>query len=186
MRAKSDRRGSYTRLVNSSLLILTGASGAGKTTLAHAVQESLPNCEVRFFDSIGVPSAEIMATYDGDYGPGGGWQRAMTTEWMQRIAPLLKSEKKVLFEGQMRIAFIEEAIAATGITNAHIVLVDCSDAVRTARLTHDRNQPDLANENMMSWGRLLRKEARQKGYEILDTGSIPFNGIVDHLIEYLR
>src|SRR5580692_1432258 len=68
MRAKSDRRGSYTRLVNSSLLILTGASGAGKTTLAHAVQESLPNCEVRFFDSIGVPSAEIMATYGGDYG----------------------------------------------------------------------------------------------------------------------
>jgi hypothetical protein len=37
-------------------------------------------CEVRFFDSIGVPSAEIMATYTGDYGPGGGWQRAMTME----------------------------------------------------------------------------------------------------------
>lgn len=186
MREKSGQHGSYTRLVNSSLLILTGASGAGKTTLAHAIQESLPNCEVRFFDSIGVPSAEVMATYDGDYGPGGGWQRAMTVEWMQRIAPLLKSGKKVLFEGQMRIAFIEEAIAATGMMDAHIVLVDCSDAVRTARLTHDRNQPDLANENMMRWGHFLRDEAKQKGYEILDTGSIPFKGIVDHLIQYLR
>lgn len=186
MREKSARLGSYTRLVNSSLLILTGASGAGKTTLARAIQASLPNCEVLFFDSIGVPSAEVMATYDGDYGAGGGWQRAMTIQWMQRIAPLLKSGNKILFEGQMRIAFIEEAIAATGITDAHIVLVDCSDAVRTARLTHDRHQPGLANEKMMNWGNFLRDEAKQKGYEILDTGSIPSKRIVDHLIQYLR
>jgi hypothetical protein len=143
-------------------------------------------CEVSFFDSIGVPSAEIMATYAGDYGPGGGWQRAMTIEWMQRIAPLLHSGKTVLFEGQMRIAFIEEAIAAAGITNARIVLIDCSDSVRTARLTHDRRQPELANEDMMNWGRFLREEAKQRGYEIFDTGSIPFNSSVDHLIAYLR
>jgi hypothetical protein len=143
-------------------------------------------CEVRFFDSIGVPSAEIMATYTGDYGPGGGWQRAMTMEWMQRIAPLLNSGKMVLFEGQMRIAFIEEAIAAAGIRNARIVLLDCSDSVRAARLTHDRRQPDLANENMMRWGRFLREEAKRRGYEILDTGSIPFTSSVDQLIAYLR
>jgi hypothetical protein len=143
-------------------------------------------CEVRFFDSIGVPSAEIMATYVGDYGPGGGWQRAMTMEWMQRIAPLLNSGKMVLFEGQMRIAFIEEAIAASGITNARIVLIDCSDSVRAARLTLDRQQPDLANENMMGWGRFLREEAKRGGYEIFDTGSIPFSSSVDQLIAYLR
>jgi adenylate kinase family enzyme len=169
-----------------SLLILTGASGAGKTTLAHAVQTALPTCEVRFFDSIGVPSVEIMAAYVGDYGPGGGWQRAMTMEWMQRIAPLLNSGKSLLFEGQMRIAFIEEAIAAAGITNAQIVLVDCSDSVRAARLIHDRRQPDLANENMMAWGRFLRDEAKRGGYEILDTGSVPFSSSVDQLIAYLR
>jgi hypothetical protein len=143
-------------------------------------------CEVKFFDSIGVPSAEIMATYVGDYGPGGGWQRAMTMEWMQRIAPLLNSGKTILFEGQMRIAFIEEAIAAAGITNARIILVDCSDSVRGARLTYDRQQPDLANENMMGWARFLREEANRGGYEILDTGSIPFSLSVDQLITYLR
>ena len=169
-----------------SLLILTGASGSGKTTLAHAVQTVLPRCEVRFFDSIGVPSAEVMATYDGDYGPGGGWQRAMTIEWMQRIAPLLDSGKRVLFEGQMRIAFIEEAIALAGITNARIVLLDCSDSARVVRLTHDRHQPDLANKNMLNWGRFLRKEAKQGGHEILDTSSAPFSSSLDHLIQYLR
>ena len=169
-----------------SLLILTGASGSGKTTLAHAVQIALPMCEVRFFDSIGIPSAEIMATYTGDYGPGGGWQRAMTMEWMRRIAPLLNSGKMVLFEGQMRIAFIEEALAAEGITNARVVLIDCSDSVRVARLTNDRRQPDLANEDMMNWGRFLREEAKRGNYEILDTGSLPFRSSVNQLIAYLR
>jgi adenylate kinase family enzyme len=172
--------------VTGSLLTLAGASGSGKTTLAHAVQTALPMCEVRFFDSIGVPSAEIMATYAGDYGPGGSWQRAMTMEWMRRIAPLLNSGKMVLFEGQMRIAFIEEALAATGITNARIVLIDCSDSVRVARLTHDRRQPDLANESMMNWGRFLREEAKRGGYEILDTGPIPFTSSVDRLVAFLR
>jgi hypothetical protein len=127
-----------------------------------------------------------MATYVGDYGPGGGWQRAMTMNWMQRIASLLNSGKMVLFEGQMRIAFIKEAIAAAGIRNARIVLINCGDSVRAARLTHDRQQPDLATENMMSWGRFVREEAKQGGYEILDTGSIPFSSCVDQLIAYLR
>ena len=168
-----------------SLLILTGASGSGKTTLAQAVQAALPICEVKFFDSIGVPSAEIMATYAGDYGPGGGWQRAMTMEWMKRIAPLLDSGKVVLFEGQMRIAFIEEALASAEITRARIVLLDCSDSVRAARLTHDRKQPELGNENMMRWGRFLRDEAEERGYEILDTGAVPFCSSVERLIAYL-
>jgi adenylate kinase family enzyme len=178
-------RDSYSGLVTGSLLILTGASGSGKTALARAIQTALPMCEVRFFDSIGVPSAETMATYAGDYGPGGGWQRAMTIEWMQRIAALLKFGKAVLFEGQMRIAFIEEAIAAAGIKNARIVLIDCSDSIRIARLTHDRQQPNLADENMISWARFLREEARLGGYEILDTGSIPFSSSLDLLIAYL-
>jgi hypothetical protein len=143
-------------------------------------------CEVRFFDSIGVPSAQVMATYAGDFGPGGGWQRAMTMEWMQRIAPLLNSGRTVLFEGQMRIAFIEKAIAAAGITNARIVLIDCSDSVRATRLTHDRRQPDLANKNMLRWAHFLREEAKRGSYEILDTGSIPFRSSVDRLIAYLR
>ncbi len=143
-------------------------------------------CEVRFFDSIGIPSAQVMATYAGDFGPGGGWQRAMTMEWMQRIAPLLNSGKTVLFEGQMRIAFIEEAIVAAGITNARIVLIDCSDSVRATRLTRDRQQPDLANENMMRWAHFLREEAKRGSHEILDTGSIPFSSSVDRLIAYLR
>jgi len=64
--------------------------------------------------------------------------------------------------------------------------MDCCDSVRVARLTNDRRQPDLATEDMMNWGRFLREEAKRGGYEILDTGSIPFTSSVDHLIAFLR
>ncbi|MDE1178555.1 MAG: zeta toxin family protein [Edaphobacter sp.] len=169
-----------------SLLILTGASGAGKTTLAHAIEAASPSCVVLFFDSIGVPSPEGMAAYTSGYGNGPeGWQRSMTFEWMRRIAPVLESGQSVLFEGQMRIAFLDEAMAAAGIRHARIVLVDCDDQIRSTRLTQDRQQPELAHEGMMSWARYLRDEAKRSGHEILDTGSVPFAVCAQRLIAHL-
>jgi hypothetical protein len=59
-------------------VVLTGASGAGKTTIARYVEElGLTNCEVHFFDSIGIPSVgQMRKEYDPGYEPGGTWQRA--------------------------------------------------------------------------------------------------------------
>jgi uridine kinase len=49
-----------------SLVVLTGASGSGKTTLAKRIQERYPKeCEVMFFDSVGVPSSEEMKKWGG-------------------------------------------------------------------------------------------------------------------------
>jgi predicted kinase len=154
------------------LVILTGASGSGKTAIAREIDTSHPEIAVFRFDTIGVPSAEIMATYGNGYQPGGAWQRAMTLEWFERIASVLKSGQRVLFEGQMRIAFVQEALDAHGITDARIICVECDDATRTARLTHDRLQPHLANESMMGWSRYLHQETIAAGYEILDTTAL--------------
>jgi hypothetical protein len=169
-----------------SLVILTGASGSGKTTLALAIQQrNLSNCEVLFADSIGVPSPEAMRAYGSGYQPGGAWQRAMTVEWMERIEAYLHAGASVLFEGQMRIAFIHEALAVSGIAGAHIILIDCDDATRRVRLHNDRNQPELANADMMAWSRYLRDEATQAGCEILDTGLIPLNECQDRIARLL-
>ena len=51
-----------------------------------------------------VPPAEVMATFGEGHQPGGAWQRAMTLKWLDLIAPLVGEDKRVLFEGQMRIA----------------------------------------------------------------------------------
>lgn len=169
-----------------SLVILTGASGSGKTTLARAIQQVSPaRGRVLFFDSVGVPSTEAMRAFGNGHQPGGAWQHATTIQWIERIAPMLRAGTSVLFEGQMRIAFIHEAVALSGIKGAHIILVDCDDATRRARLHIHRNQPDLANADMMAWARYLRDEATQAGCEILDTGSVSFENCRARILKLL-
>jgi hypothetical protein len=109
----------------------------------------------------------------------------MTLQWIERLAPIVKSGQCVLFEGQMRIAFIEEALAAQNLTNARILLVECSDAIRTSRLTHNRRQPELAHKSMSGWARYLHEEAIQTGCQILDTGTTPLDRGVELIASYL-
>ena len=166
-------------------VVLTGASGVGKTTIALEIENSHPAYLVFRADTIGVPSAEVMATYGPGHEPGGAWQRATTLRWMERIAPLLASGRPVLFEGQMRIAFIREALAEQKITHARVILVECDDATRCDRLTHHRLQPELANESMAGWSRYLHQEAIKSGYEILDTGTTAIAESVHRIVTYL-
>jgi predicted kinase len=172
--------------MNPKLVILTGASGSGKTAIARRIEGTHPEIAVFRFDTISVPSAEIMATYGNGYQPGGAWQRAMTLEWFERISSVLKAGHHVLFEGQMRVAFVQEALDAQGITGARIICVECDGATRTARLTHQRLQPELANESMMGWSRYLHQETIAAGYEILDTTALSLIESVQYVLAALE
>jgi dephospho-CoA kinase len=48
-----------------SLVVHTGASAVGKTTVARCVETQPRNHQVHFFDSIGVPSIEQMREAHG-------------------------------------------------------------------------------------------------------------------------
>jgi hypothetical protein len=170
-----------------SLVVLTGASGAGKTAIARRVEAAgLPNLQVLFFDSVGVPSRQAMIEQHGaGHQPGGAWLRATTIEWMKRIRPVLDAGVCVLFEGQMRISFIHEGLTAAGIGHAHLILVDCSDDDRVRRLTVERGQPELASIEMTNWARYLRNESLQNGIEILDTSSITLAESVQRVLRLL-
>ena len=172
--------------MSGSLVVLTGASGGGKTTFALEIERVHPDYEVLRFDSIGVPSAEVMATFGTGHQPGGAWQRAMTLQWFERIAPTVGDGRRVLFEGQMRIAFIREALERQSIPNAHVILVECDDSTRDARLIRDRGQPELANESMRGWSRYLHSEAVEAGIEILDTSNRTLAESVTHIVGYLQ
>ena len=71
------------------LVIMTGAWGSGKTAIAKAIEVGQPSILVFRFDTIGVPSADVMASFGTAHQPGGAWQRAMTLKWFERIAPIL-------------------------------------------------------------------------------------------------
>lgn len=164
------------------LVILTGASGSGKTAIAERIeQQDAGRTRVFRFDSIGVPPPEVRARWGTVPGPGSGWQRAMTIEWLSRIARE-RGSLPVLFEGQMRLSFIAEGLAIAGIADARIVLVHCDDTTRTRRLCHERKQPELANPDMMNWARFLWGEAEAGGFELLDTSGIS----LDESVEYVR
>lgn len=165
---------------------MTGASGSGKTAIAKIIEESHPSITVFRFDTIGVPSADAMAAFGTGHQPGGAWQRAMTFDWLERIAPLLAEGRTVLFEGQMRIAFIREALAASKIAKARVVCVECDDSTRRRRLTHDRLQPELADESMMGWSRYLHQEALEAGCEILDTTDLTLSDSVRYVLSILK
>jgi adenylate kinase family enzyme len=152
-----------------ALAILIGASGAGKTTLADAFAARHPDVDVLRFDSIGIPSPEVMIA---EYGSGEAWQRAMTLRWLRDIAGRLAEVRSILFEGQTRPAFLAEAAAAAGIADYRLILIDCDDATRIRRLGGERGQPELADARMLRWAAWLRAEAQREGHPILDTSAI--------------
>lgn len=169
-----------------ALVVMTGASGSGKTAIANAIEEESPSVTVLRFDSIGVPSGEVMASYGSGHQPGGAWQRAMTLKWFERIAPMVGAGDAILFEGQMRIAFIREALAEFRIENARILCIECDDATRLDRLTRYRLQPELANESMLSWSQYLHREALEAGCEILDTTPLSLSECVRYVLSLLH
>ena len=99
-----------------------------------------------------------------------GWQRAMTVEWAKRMRGELPNSS-VLLDGQTRPSFIVEASEANDVESYNVILIDCSGDVRKARLLQ-RGQPELANEQMMEWGRYLLRETKKIGGEIINNDNL--------------
>jgi hypothetical protein len=86
------------------VLVVTGASGVGKTTAVQALDACrIPGVRCFFFDSIGVPSAEIM---ERDYGGGERWQALATADWLARLGGLPDDVRVAVLEGQTRPRFV--------------------------------------------------------------------------------
>lgn len=150
------------------MYFVIGASGSGKTSAVHELERtSPPGLKMFFFDSIGVPSEQERIE---KWGSGGGWQRAMTIEWVKRMKPEL-SNSHVLLDGQTRPSFIAEACEINNVGRYHVILIDCSESVRTERLVR-RGQPELANEQMMEWGRYLLRETSRIGGDVIHNDNL--------------
>jgi energy-coupling factor transporter ATP-binding protein EcfA2 len=166
------------------LVILIGASGSGKTTVARAIEHRYADdVEVFYFDRIGVPSIEEMIA---EYGSGEEWQRANTLDWMAKLGRLARSGRRLLFEGQTRLSFLEEGASAAGGLAYIPILVDCDDETRSKRLAIERKQPELADEKMMNWAQYLRREAKERGCEIMNTSSLSLDEGVSYVMERLN
>lgn len=166
-----------------NIFFIIGASGSGKTTTLKAIERmQLPGFATLYFDSIGVPSLQEMTE---DYGGPEEWQKVKTAEWISQIRDQFLSSTNILFDGQTRPKFIEEACISENITSYKIILLDCSDEERKRRL-FVRGQKELADENMMNWARYLRTECEQRHCRIIDNTKLNEKETISQLLEYLE
>jgi hypothetical protein len=163
------------------ILVVTGASGTGKTTLVRRVEaRGIAGVSFHFFDSIGVPSPEQMVA---DYGSPSNWQVAMTHQWIERLA---RGERGLcVLDGQVRPSTVREAFARHQV-DGHVLLLDCTHAVREARLRDDRQQPELTSRDMACWASYLRGQADALDLPVLDTSAMTVDLGADALHAHIR
>jgi GTPase SAR1 family protein len=158
-----------------ALLCVTGASGAGKTTMLESLRTQVEprHLPTLAFDSLGVPSPEQMTA--GWESPR-GWQKAMTWHWVQTAKNVYRTHPLVVLEGSFDPQYAIAACTANRMRFA-IVLLHADDSVRHERLTR-RGQPELHTDDMCSWASYLRESTTQLGGHVLDA-----NAQVDAVVE---
>lgn len=164
------------------ILVVTGASGAGKTTAVRALEaRALAGVRCFHFDSIGVPSDDDMRR---EHGGGEQWQAWATERWLRELDQLDSDVRVAVLDGQTRPSFVATAAASVG-RQVHTVLLVCAPAERDARLRHGRGQPELASNDMTAWAAYLRGQADALGLAVIDTSRLSPDAVADRLEEII-
>ncbi len=162
--------------------MVTGASGAGKTTLVRALEtRALAGVSCHYLDALGIPSAEVM---ERDYGGGAAWQEATTRIWIERLSSL--TNRVAVLDGQTRPSAVRAAFRDAGLDHGAIVLIDCAGGERYRRLAGPRGQPELASEEMDTWAAYLRGQADALDLPIIDTTSLTPEAALDQLVALVQ
>ncbi len=143
-----------------AILVLTGASGAGKTTLTLKLNElAIPG--VKGFNCDRVKIEEASTDRQAD----------KLLYWISHLRQAETGIELAVLDTQIRPHRAQEVLSQAAINYAQIVLVDCDPVKRNERLHLERGQPELANHQMDCWAAYLRGQADALKLSIIDTSN---------------
>ena len=151
------------------IVVVTGASGAGKSTVVRALDaRGIDGVRCFFFDSVGVPE-------DADE----AWRVRTTAGWLARLDAL---------DGAIRVAVLDGQVPPTTVIDlarglrrrVRVILLECAREVRDARL-RERGQPELASDAMACWAAYLRGQADALKLDVVDTTGLTIDEVADRL-----
>jgi adenylate kinase family enzyme len=156
-----------------AILFMSGASGVGKTTLAQQIYErSLQDRLVWLHpDGFGVPSVAKMIQEAGSLER---YQEKSTYRWVEYSLTHYPHKSVVLIDSQSNLQFIQDALKHYQVQRSKVILMHCSQDQREQRLSQDRQQPELASDEMQKWADFLYQQALRLGVPILDTSATSF------------
>lgn len=170
-----------------AILVVTGASGAGKTTLVRRLAAMrVPGVGCFELDSMEVPSVEEMTER---WGGTMEWQNVATRYWIDRLLQNEEGHEVAVLDGQVRPSEVRAAFGSLGVRVGEIALVDCGHDERNARLTGPRGQPELVSGQMDCWAAYLRGQCDALDLPRIDTSGRAAGESVEELaalVEELR
>ena len=147
-----------------AILVLTGASGAGKTTLTLKLNElAIPSVEGINCDRVKIEADETAGSTDR--------QVDILRYWISQVSREETRSELAVLDTQIRPHRALEVLNQAAIVYSQIVLVDCDPLKRNERLHRDRSQPELANSRMDCWAAYLRGQADALSLSIIDTSN---------------
>ena len=147
-----------------AILVLTGASGAGKTTLTLKLNElAIPGVKGINCDRVKIEVDETAEPAD--------LQAEILRYWISQVSQSETGIELAVLDTQIRPHRALEVLNQAAIDYAQIVLVDCDPVKRNERLHMDRAQPELANPQMDCWAAYLRGQADALKLSIIDTSN---------------
>lgn len=144
-----------------AILVLTGASGAGKTSLIDMLNGlAIPGVDGINCDRVTIDDAETAEPSDK--------QAGILRYWITKFRE--EDTRVAVLDTQIRPHIAQEVLDNAGVESSQIVLVDCDPAIRNERLRTERQQPELANPQMDCWAAYLRGQADALRLTIIQTG----------------